>query len=554
MTIRLAFLTLIAVLQAGCATGQHEVVTRSEPNTVPPTGITRGTEARSMKSPPPQRNRGMNDLAPTHLDKEKEIAELEEERGELLTRFTEKHPDVLHITRRLAELRDPQIEERKPALGPMSPIRPRELRSGRRKAKSPATAPFIIPKPGNQEELIGSLSYPAPTAIAFDSRNRPYMFQSRDPEGFGEILTLRQGEWNRISYMQALRRAYPNLVLPSKRDLHAPGTITIDDADGLYALISIKKTPKRTGYALLYSPNLGEDFQVYDLKGKAFLEIRVGHNELSVPPAIGLLSKRMSYPTKWTDYHVFSVLLPVKEGDHLRLPKPVPITDDSFGISNHSGGYSFAVTIGNKTHLVYAEIPKQPGGGNPTYAATLDRTSGKLVVKNHLVNANPKRADVHATPVITADGEGYLHVLSGAHNGHFLFLSSLQPGDISSGWTPPARTGNRQTYATLVCDGQNRFHSVSRVHPTLVYQTSGARAIYWSKPTPVVRAPIGYKDYTIFYHRLFIDRADALYLSFTFYDGGKEQKSRYPRALAASEDGGRTWKLATKDSFLHRVR
>ncbi|MFC1705928.1 BNR-4 repeat-containing protein [Planctomycetota bacterium] len=415
-------------------------------------------------------------------------------------------------------------------------------------------APFRIPQDGNQEELVGGLDYEAPSALAFDSRNRPYMFHTREPGSFGYILTLRNGEWERLSYLEILRQAYPKLILPSGRHLHAIGTITVDDAGGLYAVLQVRKTKKTSGYTLLYSPDLGQSFQVYDLPGTAFLEVRVGHNDVLAPPAIGLLKYRKAYPTRWTSYHHLSVLLPERKGDRLDLRQPIPITEDCFGISNHSGGYSFAVTTGRKTHLVYAEIPEKPEGGNPTYVATIDRVKRQVTGRKLLVTATPKKADVHSTPVIVADKEGHLHVIAGSHGQHFYYLRSDVPDTIEDGFSEPSPMAKGQTYATLICDGNDELHSVFRVHPRLLYQEKTASSDTWSKPKPLVRAPRGHKGYTIFYHRLFIDRAGALYLSFTFFEFNTTGKGRYPRALALSEDGGKTWRLATRESFVRRIR
>jgi hypothetical protein len=58
------------------------------------------------------------------------------------------------------------------------------------------------------------------------------------------------------------------------------------------------------------------------------------------------------------------------------------------------------------------------------------------------------------------------------------------------------------------------------------------------------------RGYGIFYHRLFIDRAGALYLSFTF---NATKGGTYPRALAVSEDGGGTWRLADTETFRRRI-
>jgi hypothetical protein len=125
---------------------------------------------------------------------------------------------------------------------------------------------------------------------------------------------------------------------------------------------------------------------------------------------------------------------------------------------------------------------------------------------------------------------------------------------VAGGWTKPAAVWRGQTYATLVCDQGDLLHTAFRVHPRLLYQTKPARDGRWSKPRVLANPPPGHKGYTIYYHRLFIDRDGALYLSFTFWEWNTQAKGRYPRALVVSEDAGKTWRLATASTFDRRTR
>lgn len=419
-------------------------------------------------------------------------------------------------------------------------------------AADASMSPFEMPPDGKPEALVGGIDMEAPSALAFDSRNRPYMFDAREPEHFGYILTLRDGKWIRLNYMQALRKAYPGMQSPKNRFNHALGSLAIDGDDGLYAIILSGKGPGKKGYVLLYSSDLGMHFQVHDLPGMAFLETWTGHNDLGAPPAIGCLRRRKNHPAQWTAYHDLTVFLPMKDRNGLLLKDPIHVSPDCFGISNHSGGYSFAVTNGRNTHLVYADIPAD-GKGNPTYAATIDRVTRRVTARQFLVNAPPDKPDVHSTPVIAADIDGFLHVLAGAHNQSFHYTQSKKPDTVAGGWQKPIVQSRKQTYATLVCDSAGGLHTVYREHPRLLYVHKPACAGKWFQPRELVRAPAGHKGYTIFYHRLFIDRNDALYLSFTFYEFHTGDKGRYPRALALSEDSGKTWRLATTAAMQARI-
>ena len=78
----------------------------------------------------------------------------------------------------------------------------------------------------------------------------------------------------------------------------------------------------------------------------------------------------------------------------------------------------------------------------------------------------------------------------------------------------------------------------------------------WSEPTTLVHGanPRGQKEYGIFYHCLFMDRAGALYLRFSFFEFRTGAEGQYPRVLAMSEDSGQSWRLATTAEMQRRVR
>jgi hypothetical protein len=86
-----------------------------------------------------------------------------------------------------------------------------------------------------------------------------------------------------------------------------------------------------------------------------------------------------------------------------------------------------------------------------------------------------------------------------------------------------------------------------------MYQHKPAQAMDWSDPVTLADPPPGHTGYSVYYHRLFIDRRDALYLSFTFYEMDTKDSGVYPRALAVSVDQGRTWRLATTDLLAGRI-
>ena len=60
--------------------------------------------------------------------------------------------------------------------------------------------------------------------------------------------------------------------------------------------------------------------------------------------------------------------------------------------------------------------------------------------------------------------------------------------------------------------------------------------------------------YSIYYHKLTVDRLGNLYLSYSYWTNSLTYQSDYPehyhnRAIQMSKDGGRSWKLAETADF-----
>ena len=129
------------------------------------------------------------------------------------------------------------------------------------------------------------------------------------------------------------------------------------------------------------------------------------------------------------------------------------------------------------------------------------------------------------------------------------------------GTTEPESIGNRQTYIGLVCGPDDTLHLVFRMwrsgtepfphssHATLAYQRKRPGK-GWEEPRVLVVAP--FSEYSIFYHRLSIDRAGRLFLSYdywsTFWFYRTDHRGRR-RALMMSPDGGDEWKLVASEDF-----
>ncbi len=177
------------------------------------------------------------------------------------------------------------------------------------------------------------------------------------------------------------------------------------------------------------------------------------------------------------------------------------------------------------------------------------------------------------------DSEGHIHVVTGAHGDNFSCVRSLQPNDITGGFTDPVKVHDagwvgaetdddgraRQTYIGLVCDREGTLHLVYRQnragvdgylpdfsnYAALFHQRKPKREV-WGPVQPVVIPPVG--GYSIYYHKLTIDRLGRLYLSYNCWTSHAYQKDfpgqYHNRAILTSIDGGGTWKLAQTADFV----
>jgi hypothetical protein len=198
------------------------------------------------------------------------------------------------------------------------------------------------------------------------------------------------------------------------------------------------------------------------------------------------------------------------------------------------------------------EIP-----GVPTYVATYNRATKKLG-EPALIGYGPPPNDVHNSPSITMDADGFLHVLVGTHGRPFQYGRSLHSNDAHRGWTEPvvAGEGLRQTYIGFVCGRDGTLHTMFRLwrtgepfphssHATLAYQRKRPGEP-WEAPKIICHAP--FSEYSIFYHRLTIDQQGRLFLSKDYWSTYWFYRNDHfgdRRSVLMSPDGGDTWKLAS---------
>jgi hypothetical protein len=191
----------------------------------------------------------------------------------------------------------------------------------------------------------------------------------------------------------------------------------------------------------------------------------------------------------------------------------------------------------------------------PTYVVTVDRET-RQVGEPAFVAHGPPANDIHNSPSITLDSRGYLHVLAGTHGRPFPYSRSLRPQDAAGGWTEPELVGDgRQTYIGFVCGADDTLHAVFRlwrtgegphplsIHATLAHQRKEPGKP-WASPQVLVVAP--FSEYSVFYHRLTIDRSGRLVLSYDYWSTYWFYRTDHfgdRRAVLLSPDAGTTWKM-----------
>ncbi|MFA7004905.1 MAG: BNR-4 repeat-containing protein, partial [Verrucomicrobiia bacterium] len=414
--------------------------------------------------------------------------------------------------------------------------------------EAPATKPLAMPlvlKPYQHEnEQFGHLpDFPAENQVYFDPLNRPFVITGNG------VATLRDGHW------AASKPGNVSGQLCSK--------IAFDRDNGLYVLATAGGRP-----ALLYSADGGKTFAAGAIPGRAGsfdMEEFTGHNVPDGPPPILRYTRTAKDPKVfWRALHDLELFLPKKVDGRLVMSEPILVSKQCIGLAAHSGIPASVVSRGSKVHVVWGEAtdPKAPGPGVPAFVATYDRETGRLG-KPALIGYGAPPNDIHNSPSITMDSRGFLHALAGTHGRPFPYAQSLKPNDAGGGWTEaaPMVENLNQTYIGMVCGPDDTLHATFRLwrtgmepfpashYATLAYQRKRPGQP-WEPPRILIVPP--FSEYSVFYHRLTMDRKGRLFLSYdywsTFWFYRNDHFGRR-RTLLMSPDGGDTWKLAQSDDL-----
>ncbi|GAB4130037.1 MAG: hypothetical protein Kow0040_07130 [Thermogutta sp.] len=435
--------------------------------------------------------------------------------------------------------------------------------SGKAPAESPLSLPLILRPYEHENEQLGYLpDYPTVSQVYFDMENRPYVSDG------GALFVWDGRGWDRRDLAEISRWA--DSGKPVRSAVAVNPKIAFDRRNTVYVVARVDGRS-----CLLASRDGAKTFSAFALPsgkggGTTFdIEVFTGHNLLDGPPPILRYAFLQADPRVfWRRLYRLELILPEFRGEEIAFVAPIVVSESVLGHSAHSGSPSCVVSREDRVHVIWSEAtdPAEKLPGVPTYVATYDRSRGEFGPRA-FVGYGPPANDVHNTPSITMDSRGYLHTLGGTHGAPFPYAQSLTPNDAGGGWTEPKILGEglRQTYIGLVCGQDDTLHTVFRLwktqeppHPLSIFATLShqqkALEGEWQSPQVLVVPP--FSEYSVFYHRLTIDRLDRLFLSYDCWSTYWFYRNDYPgnrRALLVSPDGGQTWKLAQQADLTRLV-
>lgn len=450
------------------------------------------------------------------------------------------------------------------------------------------TVPFILKPFQHERRLLGYNPHYPLNEVHFDLSNNPWIRDGRDRYRSQGVFTRDgQTDWRLDEFESALKEAIPGFSMTFMGGSFMPTRTSFDEQGGIYTVLSAMDKSKRSTESravLLFKPNREANWQSYVLSEPGFtigdIEFFTGHNSHKNPPPVVLYTKEDDPGLAWGYRNRIELHIPKRNGDQLEISRKFILSKNAISLCTHSGGASTLASTDNKIFVVWGEVVEGPEAkvhpGVPIYISCYDRDTDTLSQPLRIGFAPPIN-DMHNSPGITLDSEGYLHVVLGAHSKHpFYYLRSLAPNDIHSGWTAPeaiARTGLKahgtgpsesgaQTYVGLVTDAEDTLHLVFRhdlqdmAGPFPGFNERSRALSYqrrpkggeWSQATPLIIP--AFPGYSVYYHKLTVDRKGRLFLYHTYRSANSNYRSDLPGAedypaIWVSEDQGTTWRLAS---------
>jgi len=458
-----------------------------------------------------------------------------------------------------------------------------QVRIGPSPVSRPLDMPIVLEPHRHEDWQFGYAPEYEPNEVYFDLDNSPWLRHRTEHRHWSAgALLLEDGGWVLRPFTEAIRERFPGYQRPSSGSGFNGCRWAFDDDGGAWTVMRLLGTASEFSNAILYTPDRGRTWQTELIDGElADLEAFTGHNHPGTP-AILAYRRTAPHPAKFCAYHDLLLYLPRLEDGKLVVPEPIVVSDNCLGGCVHSGAPPTLATRDGRTHIVWGEVTDAEEPGVPTYIATFDHATGELSEKVFIAHAPPVN-DVHNVPAVVLDSEGFLHVITGAHGDVFFYRRSLRPNDIAGGFTETVRVLDwteeegigrgswagdgiaRQTYIGLVCDEHDALHiayrqsrsGVDSYLPDFAYYTalscqSKPKGEPWGPARLLVVPPVG--GYSIYYHKLTVDRTGRLYLSYSYWTNEAYQKDfpglYHNRAVLTSTDGGESWKLAETADFI----
>ncbi|MEM9291659.1 MAG: choice-of-anchor Q domain-containing protein [Acidobacteriota bacterium] len=460
---------------------------------------------------------------------------------------------------------------------------------------TPGSDPIRYPQIWERErELFGYSPRFLPQIVTFDSANRPMVRAGLHGALGSHATAYGSRKWRDDVYLQTLSANGEHWVAQSlsqilqdsvpdwRGDQIYSGTFQPEErvifagSSDAYSVVRTRRANAAGTYEyrnfLLHSEDAMQSWSAYRLPrgGETFIEPR---SDDGPPVVFGVAGGDL-----WA-------LFPEKDiNGGLALPLEsmnlAPGMDGFLG-PVHSGVGRKTASVEGRTHFVFGSKEVRPDGLTGQWVVTYDHDQEE-VLGPFLMGANPGLTipDTHNGPGIVADSQGILHVVLGAHQTPFLYLTSTAPNDSSS-WSSTEEVpepNSKETYVALEVDSQDRLHLVSRMVDSEGYSlhylrrdASDPQSTWQDLGKLVVPKP---SHYSIWYHKLSIDRADRLFLTYFYYshnlsagesaayiakwpeedrdgDGliSNSEAQAHDPVILMSDDGGDRWRLATTSDF-----
>lgn len=385
--------------------------------------------------------------------------------------------------------------------------------------------------------------YPRDNQFYFDSENRPWLVS---PEGLKVKI---RDHWQTIS----LNVDEEDIVYPTS-------TIGTDAHKNVYTVVNIKNIPY---LVQVNGNNLKVVLIPLPAGGTYKMETYMGGKVSEYPPAIlrfvrDTSKKRVS---RWARVHRLELLSVTLIEGKLKIEDPVLISDNCVGSGDHSGITNAIAAEGEKLHIIWGET-SEPGKGDPgvpTYTISYDRKTKSLSSPDFLAYSPPVN-DVHNMSSILIDSEGTKHVIIGAHGRPFQYLKQLKDQNT---WSKPISISELgQTYVGAVLDAKDGIHLFCRTwrngkaYPgifdaSLFFQRTRGSSHIWEEQQPFALPAL--PGYTVYYHRLTVDRHGKLYLSMDYwptwsvyresYRDSAERTSKGTNRVIFTSGDGKQWDL-----------